>query len=244
MKPDPSFTIFPAIDLRDGKVVRLSQGDPERQTIYGDDPQAWAEKWKSEGAEWLHIINLSGAFSEDAGLNFAALKKILAVGLRVEFGGGIRDKEMIQILMGLNVDRIFLGTAAIKDPDLVEWAVSQFGPDRVAGDIGVRNGKAMIKGWQEKTEIEMVDLGNRFREQGIEWCVLTDVANDGTNLGVNIDSAVELHRSTGLKVAASGGVSSVKDVKSVFTAGLAGVIIGRALYEHNFSLIDCFAEIK
>ncbi len=242
--PDPFFTIFPAIDLRDGKVVRLSQGDPFRQTIYGDDPQAWAEKWKSEGADWLHIINLSGAFNEGSESNFEALRKILQVGLKVEFGGGIRNKDMIQNLMDHNIERIFLGTAAIKDSELVDWAISHYGPKRIAGDIGARNGKVMIKGWQETTEVDMIDLGIRFRKQGIEWCVLTDVENDGVNRGVNIESAVELQQTTGLKVVASGGVSSLKDVKDVFASGLSGVIIGRALYDNNFSLNECFMEIK
>ncbi len=236
-----SFTIFPAIDLRAGKVVRLAQGDPARQTTYGDDPRAWAERWKSEGAEWLHIINLSGAFDEDSQANLKALESILAVGLQVEFGGGIRDEESIRIPLEMGAARVFLGTAAVQNPALVDWAVAQYGPARIAGDIGARDGKVSVKGWQEATALSVLEVGRRFHEQGLEWCVLTDVARDGVGSGVNVTGAVELQSATGLKVVASGGVTSLEDVRLVREAGLAGVIIGRALYDGKISLKDCFA---
>lgn len=241
MNTPPPFTIFPAIDLRDGKVVRLAQGDPDRQTVYGDDPRAWAERWKSEGAEWLHIINLSGAFDEDSGPNLKALQNILSLGLKVEFGGGIRSEEIIHTVLGMGVERVFLGTAAIKDPALVDRAVAQFGPEHIAGDIGARNGMVTIKGWQETTPLTVAEVGRRFHTQGIAWCVLTDVARDGVNSGVNIQSAVELQKESGLQVVASGGVSSLQDVQLVRQAGLAGVIIGRALYDGKISLPECFS---
>jgi phosphoribosylformimino-5-aminoimidazole carboxamide ribotide isomerase len=233
--PD-GFTVFPAIDLRAGRVVRLAQGDPSRQTIYGDDPLAWAERWKAEGAEWLHFINLDGAFGEDTRLNIQALEAILAVGLKVEFGGGLRDEAGIQAAIELGVERVFLGTAAIQNPELVDWAIAAYGPARVAGDIGARDGKVTIKGWQEITSLTILEVGQRFRQQGLEWCVLTDVRRDGVGTGVDVDSAVELQSVTGLKVVASGGVSSLKDVSRVRDAGLAGVIIGRALYDGKISL--------
>ena len=233
-----TFTIFPAIDLRAGKVVRLAQGDPARQTTYGDDPRAWAERWKSEGAEWLHIINLSGAFDEDSQANLKALESILAVGLKVEFGGGIRDEDSIRIPLEMGATRVFLGTAAVQNPALVDWAVAQYGPARIAGDIGVRDGKVSVKGWQEATALSVLEVGRRFHEQGLEWCVLTDVARDGVGSGVNVTGAVELQSAAGLKVVASGGVTSLEDVRHVREAGLAGVIIGRALYDGKVSLKD------
>jgi len=242
MTPNPAFTIFPAIDLRGGKVVRLAQGDPQRQTIYGDDPRAWAQRWQSEGAAWLHIINLSGAFDEDSKANFKALETILSVGLKVEFGGGIRDEATIRAALELGVERVFLGTAAIQNPALVEQAIAQFGTARIAGDIGARGGLVSIKGWQETTALSVAELGRRFRAQGLEWCVLTDVARDGVSTGVNIDSAVELQKDSGLQVVASGGVSTLEDVWRVRAAGLAGVIIGRALYEGKINLRACFEE--
>lgn len=232
----PEFTIFPAIDLRNGKIVRLTQGDPERQTTYGGDPRAQAEQFKAEGAAWIHVINLSGAFGEEASANLKALEAILCVGLKVEFGGGIRDKESIQTPLEMGVERVFVGTAAIQNPALVDWAVSCYGPTRIAADIGVRDGLVMIKGWQESTPLAMLEAGQHFKAQGLEWCVLTDVRRDGAGGGVSVAPAVELQTETGLKVVASGGVSSLEDVLRVKQAGLAGVIIGRALYEGTVSL--------
>ncbi len=236
--PETAFTIFPAIDLRAGKVVRLAQGDPTRQTTYGDDPRAWAERWKAEGAEWLHVINLSGAFDEDASANLTALQTIIATGLKVEFGGGIRDEQGIRTPIELGVERIFLGTAAILNPALVDWAIAQYGPGKIAGDIGAREGMVTVRGWQEITALKMLDVGKRFFEQGIEWCVLTDVSRDGIGSGVNVNSAMELQAASGLKVVASGGVSSLKDVQLVCEAGLAGIIIGRALYDGSIQIQD------
>lgn len=236
MSPLPPFTLFPAIDLRAGKVVRLAQGDPSRQTTYGDDPKFWAERWKAEGAEWLHVINLSGAFDEDARANLKALKSILTVGLKVEFGGGIRDQETLRTPLEMGVSRVFLGTAAIQNPTLVDWSIAAYGPARIAGDIGARGGFVTVRGWQETTPLSVLEVGQRFRQQGIEWCVLTDVARDGVSTGVNTASAVELQTATGLQVVASGGVRTLEDVRRAREAGLAGVIIGRALYEGRMSL--------
>jgi len=231
-----NFTIFPAIDLRNGKIVRLTQGDPDRQTEYGDDPRKQAEQFKAEGADWVHVINLSGAFDEEASANLKALEAILAVGLKVEFGGGIRDEETIRIPLEMGAERVFLGTAAIQNPALVDWGLARYGPQRIAADIGVRDGNVMIRGWQEATPLTMLEAGRRFKAQGLEWCVLTDVRRDGVGTGISVESAVELQSVTGLKVVASGGVSSLDDVRKVHEAGLAGVIIGRALYEGVMSL--------
>lgn len=234
-----AFTIFPAIDLRNSKIVRLVQGDPNQQTIYGDNPRAQAEKFKAEGAEWIHVINLSGAFGEEASANLKALEAILAVGLKVEFGGGIRDEATIRIPLEMGAERVFLGTAAIQNRALVDWAIARYGSARIAADIGVRDGLVMVKGWQESTPLTMLEAGRRFKAQGLEWCVLTDVRRDGAGAGVSVESAVELQTATGLKVVASGGVSSLEDVRRVKQAGLAGVIIGRALYEGKLTFSQC-----
>lgn len=233
------FTIFPAIDLRNGKIVRLAQGDPNRQTTYGDDPRAQAGQFKAEGAEWVHVINLNGAFGEDSAVNLRALAAILETGLKVEFGGGIRDEETLRIPLEMGVARVFLGTAAIQNPALVDWALARYGAERIAADIGVRDGLVMVRGWQEATPLTLLEAGRRFKAQGLEWCVLTDVRRDGVGSGVSVDSAVELQTTTGLKVVASGGVNSLEDVHRVREAGLAGVIIGRALYEGRITLADC-----
>jgi phosphoribosylformimino-5-aminoimidazole carboxamide ribotide isomerase len=243
LNTSPTFTVFPAIDLRHGKVVRLAQGDPTRQTIYGDDPRIWAERWKSEGAEWLHVVNLDGAFGEDARSNLEALATILTMDLKVEFGGGLRDRVTILRVMDLGIDRLFLGTAAVQEPALLDWAIATFSPARIAGDIGTCDGYVTIKGWQERTPITFLEISRRFRQQGLEWCVLTDVSRDGTSTGVNLETAIEIQRDTGMKVVASGGVDSVEEVHSARAAGLAGIIIGRALYEGRVSLQDCWMEL-
>lgn len=237
-KPDTSFTIFPAIDLRAGKVIRLAQGDPDRQTTYGDDPLYWAERWQTAGAKWLHVINLSGAFDEDTHANIEALKVILTTGMKVEFGGGIRRRDNIQAALELGVERVFLGTATIQNPELVDWAIAEYGPQHIAGDIGAQDGQVMVKGWQQSTSLTALEVGLRLRDQGVEWCVFTDVKRDGVSTGVDVSSAVELQQSTGLSVVASGGVSTLEDVHRTRDAHLAGVIIGRALYEGNLSLQD------
>lgn len=237
------FTIFPAIDLRNGKVVRLAQGDPNRQTVYGDDPLAWAERWQSEGAEWLHVINLSGAFEEDSEPNLMALKSILATGIKVEFGGGIRNKDHILSVLDLGVKRVFLGTVAIQNPRLVDWAIEKFGPESIAGDIGAVDGRVMVKGWQQATPLTVLEVGNKFRDQGVRWCVLTDVKRDGVRKGVDVPSAITLQRKTGLQVVASGGVSKLSDVRSANQGGLAGVIIGRALYDGDIALPDAIKQV-
>jgi phosphoribosylformimino-5-aminoimidazole carboxamide ribotide isomerase len=231
-----NFTIFPAIDLRAGKIVRLAQGDPERQTVYGDNPRAQALIFKDAGAEWVHVINLSGAFNEDAAANLKALESILSVGLKVEFGGGIRDEETLRIPLEMGVERVFLGTAAIKTPELVDWGMEHYGAERIAGDIGARDGMVMVQGWQESTPLTVQAVGERLFAQGVRWCVLTDVKRDGVGTGVDVSSAVALQEQTGLQMVASGGVSTLEDVRRVKNAGLAGVIIGRALYEGKIDL--------
>jgi phosphoribosylformimino-5-aminoimidazole carboxamide ribotide isomerase len=234
------FVILPAIDLRDGKVVRLEQGDPNRQTTFSDDPVFWAKKWRDLGANWLHIINLSGAFGEDETSNLHALEQIRAVGLKVEFGGGVRALEKIDLLNALGVDRIFLGTIAILQPELVKTAIRLHGAEKIAGDIGAKNGKVMIKGWQESMPISVNQAGQDLYNAGVRWCVLTDVDRDGVGQGVNLESAIELQKNTGLQVVASGGVSRLDDVIKAKQAGVAGIIIGRALYNGQINLQDCF----
>jgi phosphoribosylformimino-5-aminoimidazole carboxamide ribotide isomerase len=241
MKPKTNihFTVFPAIDLRDGKVVRLAQGDPNRQTTYGDDPLYWAERWQAEGAEWLHVINLSGAFEEDTNANLEALKTILKTGLKVEFGGGIRAKENIRTALDLGVARVFLGTATVQNPALVDWAIAEFGAEQIAGDIGAHDGQVMVKGWQQATPLTVLEIGKRLRDQGVAWCVLTDVRRDGVSTGVDVSGAVTLQQETRMQVVASGGVSTLEDVRRTQEAGLAGVIIGRALYEGKLTVAEC-----
>jgi phosphoribosylformimino-5-aminoimidazole carboxamide ribotide isomerase len=231
-----TFTIFPAIDLRNGKVVRLAQGDPGCQTVYGDDPLAQAERWKAEGAEWLHVVNLDGAFGAETSANQAALQRILRLGLKVQLGGGLRDRDAIRAALESGVSRAVLGTAVVENPALVDWAVETFGPERVAAGIDARDGLVRIKGWVEATSIRAIDLAKELHGRGLEWCIFTDINRDGLQQGVNWAASTRLAAASELRVIASGGAAAEEDVFRARNAGLAGIIIGRALYEGKIQL--------
>ncbi len=230
------WAVYPAIDLRRGRVVRLKQGDPDRETAYADDPARVSQRWREAGAEWLHVVNLDGAFGEQGNANRSALPAILTVGARVQFGGGLRSMEDVQQALELGVSRVVLGTAAVNDPALVEEALAEFGPQRVTVGIDARRGRVQTHGWQETTAISPHQLAQRWAGRGLRWVIFTDVARDGMGSGLNLEATVELARETGLNVIASGGAASLDDVRRAYRAGLSGVIIGRALYEGHVSL--------
>ena len=235
------FTVYPAIDLRQGKVVRLAQGDPDRQTSYSDDPLQVARRWQTAGATWVHCVNLDGAFGEKGRRNHQALSRILETPLFVQMGGGIRDVASITQAFDLGVSRVVVGTAFVEDPGLVLAALDQFGSERVAVAIDARDGIAQIRGWQEAAMITAEDLAQRWADMGGQWLIFTDISRDGMGSGVNVDATTGLADSTGLRVIASGGVKTLSDVQRVRDAGLAGVIIGRALYEGHIELSDALA---
>jgi phosphoribosylformimino-5-aminoimidazole carboxamide ribotide isomerase len=230
------FTVFPSLDLRNGLVVRLAQGDPARQTVYGDDPAAVAERWLAEGAEWLHVVNLDGSFGMDGTANAAALRAILAVGLKVQLGGGLRDQAGLSRAIEAGAARVVLGTAAVEQPKLVDWAVQTFGSERVAAGIDAWAGRVRVRGWTGDGGLTALDLGRRMRGQGVDYCVFTDVERDGLGGGTNLAATVELAAATSLRVIASGGIAQASDVARVREAGLAGVIIGRALHDGRIRL--------
>lgn len=232
------WNIYPAIDLRGGRVVRLMQGDPDQETAYADAPLRVARRWQAAGVEWVHVVNLDGAFGEGGQENQAALERILSTGLRVQFGGGLRDQESVRQALDLGVSRTILGTAAVKNPALVEAALESFGPHRIALAIDARDGKVRTHGWTQVTEITAVELAQTWAERGIRWTIFTDVARDGVGSGLNLERTTELARVSGLNVIASGGVASLDDVRRARAAGLSGVIIGRALYEGQVRLED------
>jgi phosphoribosylformimino-5-aminoimidazole carboxamide ribotide isomerase len=238
----PSFTIFPAIDLRQGKVVRLAQGDPARQTVYGDDPLAIAELWKAEGAAWLHVVNLDGALGVETAANRAALQRILGLGLKVQLGGGLRDRDSIHAALEAGASRAVIGTAAVENPSLVDWALETCGAERVAVGIDARDGLVRIKGWAEKTSVQAIELASDLRARGLVWCVFTDISRDGLQTGVNLPATTRLAADSGLQVIASGGVASAEEVRRLREAGLAGVILGRALYEGKIQLRSILSQ--
>jgi phosphoribosylformimino-5-aminoimidazole carboxamide ribotide isomerase len=236
-----NFTVYPAIDLRHGRVVRLKQGDPDRETSYASQPARVAQKWQDAGATWLHVVNLDGAFGESGVENIAALAEIVSTGLRVQFGGGMRSMASIRRALDLGVRRVVLGTAAVHNPALLEEALLEMGADTVALGIDAREGIVRVRGWQESTQLQALDLASRWANMGGRWLVFTDISRDGMGSGVNVQATADLTRQAGLQVIASGGVGSLSDVKRVKAADLSGVIIGRALYEGHVDLGQAIA---
>jgi phosphoribosylformimino-5-aminoimidazole carboxamide ribotide isomerase len=235
-----SFTIFPAIDLRHGQVVRLQQGDLNRQTVYDNDPASTAQKWCAQGAQWMHVVNLDGAFEQSESANLQALRAILAVtqrnGTTVQFGGGVRTLQDIQTLLTAGVERVILGTVAVTEPALVETAIAQWGAERVAVGIDAKDGIVRIRGWAEASNLTALALAENLASVGLRWVIFTDIARDGVGSGLNLVSTQELAQTSGLQVIASGGVHTQADVQAAYSAGLAGAIVGRALYEGTVQL--------
>ena len=235
-----SFTLFPAIDLRDGRVVRLQEGDPTRQKIYGDDPAAVALSWLKAGATWLHVVNLDGAFGESDMANQAALRTVLETAkdfqARVQFGGGIRSMEAVAQVLDLGGSRVVLGTSAVEQPQLVADSLPQFGAERIAVGIDARDGLVRIRGWQANSGMTAIELALQVKALGVRTVVFTDIRRDGLGSGLNVASTRQLAEMSGLDVIASGGVHTLDDVLMARDAGISGVIIGRALYEGTINL--------
>ena len=239
-----AFTIYPAIDLRKGKVVRLQYGDPEMQTTFSDDPVATANQWITAGARWLHVVNLDGAFDEFSAANWQALTQLTALGIPVQFGGGIRSFRDAAMALKRGVSRVIFGTIAIEAPDIVADAVQRFGVERIAVGIDARDGRVKTRGWQTDTAVSPIDLGFEMKAIGIQTVIFTDISRDGVLTGVNAAASAELAQETGLNVIASGGVAGLEDVHNTYAyadSGVTGLIIGRALYDKRINLADAIA---
>jgi phosphoribosylformimino-5-aminoimidazole carboxamide ribotide isomerase len=235
--------VYPAIDLRGGKCVRLRQGDYDRETVFGDDPAAMARRWVSEGAGWLHLVDLDGA-RDGALANRQAVSAILAAAqVPCQLGGGVREEATIRELLDLGLSRLVVGTRAIKDP---EWfgRMCRLFPDRLALGIDAWDGLAATDGWLETTGAGAVELARRFAEAPLAAIIYTDIAKDGMMAGPNLPAMEEMARAVAVPVIASGGVTTADDVKSLARCGLAGCIIGRALYEGSLTLADALAAAK
>lgn len=235
-----NFTVYPAIDLRGGQVVRLTQGDPDRQTTYNPRPKAAAGRWIEAGARWLHVVNLDGAFGDASPANLQGLEEILQsalpAGVSVQFGGGVRDLQAVQRLLDLGVKRVILATAAARNPELVSQAVDEFGPDSIVVGVDVRENRVQVQGWTQATSFDPLDYGRLMSKLGARWAVHTDISRDGLESGLNVTAVREFQTASRLRTIAAGGVSSLEDIRKARREGLSGVITGRALYEENLDL--------
>lgn len=234
------FTIYPAIDLRGGRVVRLKQGRAENEMVYSDDPAQIARQWEQQGAEWLHVVNLDGAFGESNGLNTNALEKILAaVNIPIQFGGGLRDLDAMRRAFALGVQRVIIGTVAIEHSEIAEQAVHEFGAERVALAIDARDGIVATRGWAQGSGVDAIAFGKQMRALGVTRAIVTDIARDGMMQGIHANAMADFAPATGLQVIASGGVASLDDIRNLLqfeVTGVEGVIVGQALYTNAFTL--------
>lgn len=236
--------LYPAIDLKDGNCVRLLRGDMEKATVFGSDPAAQAKAFVDAGCEWLHLVDLNGAFAGKP-VNGAAVEAILAaVNVPCQLGGGIRDMATIEAWLEKGLSRVILGTVAVENPDLVREAAKAF-PGKVAVGIDARAGKVATRGWAEETEVMVTDLACAFEDAGVAAIIYTDIDRDGAMQGPNIAATEALARATSIPVIASGGVSSMEDLTRLKATGvIAGAISGRALYDGALDLGAALAALK
>jgi phosphoribosylformimino-5-aminoimidazole carboxamide ribotide isomerase len=228
--------IYPAIDLRGGQVVRLREGDPKRQTIFSADPIATAQQWIEQGASWIHMVNLDGAFAS-ANDNEQILEQAAKLPVNIQFGGGLRQIEDIARAFDWGASRVVLGTVAIQQPEIITQAVERWGAEAVCVALDARDGKITTHGWQNLTDLSPIDYGKTIKQQGVQHVLFTDGKRDGGLTGSNLDETITLGRETGLRVIASGGVSSADEIRQLARSGfVAGAVIGMALYEGHLSL--------
>jgi phosphoribosylformimino-5-aminoimidazole carboxamide ribotide isomerase len=238
--------LFPAIDLKDGKCVRLKLGDMEQSTIFNDDPAAQARSFEDQGFEYLHVVDLNGAFAGES-VNGAAVEAILSrVKFPVQLGGGIRTLAHIESWLDKGLARVILGTVAVRDPALVREAAAKF-PGRVAVGIDAKGGKVAVEGWAETSELSVIDLAKRFEGAGVAAVIYTDIDRDGILTGINWDSTLELARAVSIPVIASGGLASMDDIRRMTRPDaqvLEGAISGRALYDGRIDSREALSLLR
>jgi phosphoribosylformimino-5-aminoimidazole carboxamide ribotide isomerase len=238
--------LFPAIDLKEGHCVRLEQGDMARATVFNLDPAAQAASFATQGFEYLHVVDLDGAFAGKP-MNAHAVEAMLAaVSMPVQLGGGIRDLKTVEAWLAKGIARVIIGTAAVRDPDLVKTAAKKF-PGRVAVGLDARDGKVAVQGWAETSEVTALDVARRFEDFGVAAIIFTDISRDGLLRGLNLEATIALAETVSIPVIASGGFASLDDVKALLAPGarkLAGAIVGRALYDGSLDPQAALALIK
>jgi phosphoribosylformimino-5-aminoimidazole carboxamide ribotide isomerase len=238
--------LFPAIDLKDGLAVRLQQGDMARATVFNDDPAAQAKVFAQQGFEYLHIVDLDGAFAGKP-MNAAAVERILStVKIPMQLGGGIRDQATVEAWLDKGVQRVIIGTAAVRNPALVK-AAARAHPGRVAVGLDARDGKVAVEGWAETSTLSALDIAQRFEDAGVAAIIYTDVARDGMLKGLNLDATIALAEKISIPVIASGGLASIADVRALLeprVRKLEGAIVGRALYDGRLNAAEALAVLR
>ena len=247
-----SISIIPAIDLRDGRCVRLTQGRKDETTIYDGDPIDIALRYEASGAEMIHLVDLDGAFSDPSSRNRQVLREIISrTRIPLQFGGGLRSLDEVAEVIELGVARVVIGTLAVEAPESLDQALSLFGADRIAVGIDARNGRVLTRGWEKDGKLSALELAQNVASMGIARIIYTDVARDGMLTGVNVEQTCIIARESGLKVTASGGISSLEDIERLMNAvkensgagQIDSVIIGKAIYEGRFTLEEAIKSI-
>jgi phosphoribosylformimino-5-aminoimidazole carboxamide ribotide isomerase len=238
--------LFPAIDLKEGSCVRLEQGDMARATVFHRDPAAQAHEFEAQGFEYLHIVDLDGAFAGKP-VNARAIDRILeTVAIPIQLGGGIRDTATIEGWLEKGVNRVIIGTAAVRDPSLVRFAARTY-PERVAVGLDARDGRVAVEGWSKTSELTSLDLAKRFEDAGVAAIIYTDISRDGLLTGLNLDAAIALAHEVNVPIIASGGLASIADIKTLLeprAKQLAGAIAGRALYDGRLDPAEALRLIR
>ncbi|MEH6908103.1 1-(5-phosphoribosyl)-5-[(5-phosphoribosylamino)methylideneamino]imidazole-4-carboxamide isomerase [Bacillus sp. AFS006103] len=235
-----SLTIYPAIDMRGGNCVRLLQGDYDQETVYGNSPFDMAKSFATDGAEWIHMVDLDGAKDGKRVNDRFVIEAAQKLQVNIQIGGGIRSEEDIVHYLENGVDRVIIGSIAVSKPEFAIEMIKKYG-GKIAVGIDAKNGYVATHGWLDTSELKAVDLGKRFAEAGAETFIFTDIATDGTLAGPNIAAVCEMAEVTGKNVIASGGVSSLADLKAIAANRIQGAIVGKALYENRFSLKEALA---
>lgn len=230
--------IYPAIDLKDGSCVRLYQGDMAKATVFSNSPRLQAKTFEDAGFKWIHMVDLNGAF-EGRPVNSDAVRDILnTINIPIQLGGGIRDIETIAMWLDLGVSRIILGTAALKNPELIKTSAKQY-PGKIAVGIDAKDGYVATEGWADVSEISAIDLAKKFEDAGVSTIIYTDISRDGTLTGANIDETLKLAENINIPVILSGGISSMDDIKEAMkfqSSGITGIITGRAIYDGRIDI--------
>ena len=228
--------IFPAIDIKDKKCVRLTQGDFDKVNVYGEDPSLMAKKWADYGAEFIHVVNLNGS-RDEVGINDETLAKVAkSVDVPIQVGGGIRDEKRVKELLDLGINRVIVGTMAIENKELLKELIEKYKAEKIVVSIDAKNGKVATHGWEKVSDIDSVDLCKELEQIGVKTIVYTDISKDGMLEGPNFDIYKELSQKTSLDIIASGGVTSINDVKRLLDMNMYGAIIGKALYDNRIDL--------